>query len=169
MPALKPTHLSLLLLESETNRLGIFNVKTCIHDLSIPVDVEKNGVFDRILIDAPCSGLGVLRRNPDAKWSIQKKDLKRLHERQVLFLNNLSTALKPGGVLVYAVCSMEYEENEEVINTFLNNHSEFVIEKKPGGIPGVLDSLFNENGFIKTYPHKNDMDGFFAVRLKRLR
>ncbi|MBT4363063.1 MAG: 16S rRNA (cytosine(967)-C(5))-methyltransferase RsmB [Desulfobacterales bacterium] len=160
----------LLLLESEMNRLGILNVKTCVHDIStLPIDKNINGLFDRILVDAPCSGLGVLRRNPDAKWSIQKKDLNRYNERQVLFLTNLSKVLKPHGALVYSVCSMEFEENEKVIHTFLNNHPEFAIEKKPGGIPDGLGSLFSEDGFIKTYPHKNDMDGFFAVRLKRLK
>jgi len=118
-------------------------------------------------VDAPCSGLGVLRRNPDGKWSSSEEDLKRLGARQVQFLENLQGLVKPSGVLAYSVCSTEPEENEDVIKAFLNNHENFVIDDEPGGLPreacGWLD-----RGYFKTFPHRNSMDGFFSVRFRRV-
>jgi 16S rRNA (cytosine967-C5)-methyltransferase len=157
----------LLRLESEMHRLGISIVTTCIHDLNKPLNQDRFGKFDRILIDAPCSGLGVLRRNPDAKWSTPKQNLAHYQERQAQFLDNLAHLVKPSGVLVYAVCSMEPEENESVINSFLNKHVKFAIEKSPTGLHFDFYSLVNNNGYVKTFPHLNNMDGFFSVCMKR--
>jgi len=157
----------LLRLESEMHRLGISIVTTCIHDLNKPLNQDRFGKFDRILIDAPCSGLGVLRRNPDAKWSTPKQNLAHYQERQAQFLDNLAHLVKPSGVLVYAVCSMEPEENESVINSFLNKHVKFAIEKSPTVLHFDFYSLVNNNGYVKTFPHLNNMDGFFSVCMKR--
>lgn len=153
--------------ESEMKRLGISIVQTCIHNLDKPFDKNYIAKFDRILLDAPCSGLGVLRRNPDIKWLMSKKNLIYYKEKQVKFLDNISCLIKPSGVLVYVVCSTECEENEEVVKVFLNRHPEFVIEKKPDGLPFNARSLVNKNGYLKTFPHINNMDGFFSVCLKR--
>ncbi len=152
--------------ESEMKRLGISIVQTCIHDLDKPFDKNYIAEFDRILLDAPCSGLGVLRRNPDIKWLMSKKNLIYYQEKQVRFLDTLSYLVKPSGVLVYTVCSTEPEENEEVVKVFLNKHPEFVIEKKPDGFPFNARSLINKNGYLKTFPHINNMDGFFSVCFK---
>jgi len=130
--------------ESEMKRLGISIVQTCIHDLDKPFDKNYIAEFDRILLDAPCSGLGVLRRNPDIKWLMSKKNLIHYKEKQVKFLDTLSHLVKPSGVLVYTVCSTEPEENEEVVKVFLNKHPEFVIEKKPDGFPFNARSLINK-------------------------
>ncbi len=153
----------LLRLESEMHRLGVSIVTTCKHDLNNPLSGKPFTAFDRILLDAPCSGLGVLRRNPDTKWSTSKKNLTRYQKRQAIFLDNLAHLVKPSGVLVYAVCSTEPEENEEVVKNFLNNHSEFVIETNPAGLPARVSSLVNQNGYLRTFPHLNNMDGFFSV------
>ena len=153
--------------ESEMKRLGISIVQTCIHNLDKPFDKNNITKFDRILLDAPCSGLGVLRRNPDIKWLMSKKNLINYKEKQVRFLDNISYLIKPSGVLVYAVCSTEPEENDEVVKAFLNKHPEFVIEKKPGGLPFNARSLINKNGYLITFPHINNMDGFFSVCFKR--
>ena len=154
--------------ESEMKRLGISIVQTCIHNLDKPFDKNYINRFDRILLDAPCSGLGVLRRNPDIKWLMSKKNLIHYKEKQVKFLDNISYLVKPSGVLVYAVCSTEPEENEEVIKVFLNKHPEFVIEKKPDGLPFNARSLVNKNGYLITFPHTNNMDGFFSVCLRNV-
>ncbi|MDF1594254.1 MAG: 16S rRNA (cytosine(967)-C(5))-methyltransferase RsmB [Desulfobacterales bacterium] len=152
---------------SEMSRLGVTIVKTLNHDLSGILTCAQVGMFDRVLVDAPCSGLGVLRRNPDTKWSSSEEDLKRLGARQIRFLENLQGIVKPSGILAYSVCSTESEENEDVIKAFLNNHENFVIDDEPGGLPrearGCLD-----RGYFKTFPHRNSMDGFFSVRLRRV-
>jgi len=157
----------LLQLKNEINRLGISIVKSVQHNLDQPPDQLKSSRFDCILLDAPCTGLGVLRRNPDTKWSASEKDLLRCKQRQIKFLNNIANLVKPAGVIVYAVCSTELEENEQVIDAFLTSHPEFKTEKRPTLLPGKISSLIDENGFIKTSPDKNNMDGFFAACLRR--
>jgi len=157
----------LLRLENEMYRLGVSIVTTWIHDLSNPLNRELFGKFDRILLDAPCSGLGVLRRNPDAKWSASKQNLANCQKRQALFLDNVAHLVKPSGVLVYAVCSMEPEENESVIKGFLNKHDKFAIEKKSTGLSFDSCSLVTRDGYLKTFPYLNNMDGFFSVCMKR--
>jgi 16S rRNA (cytosine967-C5)-methyltransferase len=154
-------------LQSEMVRLGISMVTPRTHDLNDPAGDKSIKKFDRILLDAPCSGLGVLRRNPDAKWSTLEKDLIRHAKRQATFLDNLAHQVKSEGRLVYSVCSTEPEENESVIKGFLNKHKDFAIEKNPEGLPYKARSLLTGNGYLKTFPHLHDMDGFFAVCMKR--
>ncbi len=151
----------------EMDRLGISIVETRVHDLSRPVDTDRIGKYDRVLLDAPCSGLGVLRRNPDIKWRSLLERIEHCQIRQVDFLNHVSQYVKPSGVLVYAVCSMEPEENEVVVAAFLRNHSEFTVEKSPDGLPPQIFSLMNAEGHLRTFPHLHAMDGFFAVRFRR--
>ena len=148
-------------------RLGIYAVTTWHHDLSESVPVEFFGTFDRILLDAPCSGLGVLRRNPDAKWKKTEMDLTRLQADQLRFLGSLGPLLKRGGRLVYCVCSLEPEESEYVVEDFLKNQAQFVIDRGPVGLLDVDERLMDSLGFFRSLPHEHDMDGFFAVRLKR--
>jgi 16S rRNA (cytosine967-C5)-methyltransferase len=155
------------ILQSEMERLGISMVTPHTYDLNDPAGDKSIGKFDRILLDAPCSGLGVLRRNPDTKWRTLGQDLIRHAKRQATFLDNLAHQVKPEGLLVYCVCSMEPEENESVINGFLNKHQDFAIEKHPDGLPHKARSLLTGNGYLKTFPHLHNMDGFFAVCMKR--
>ena len=154
-------------LETSLARLGINMVSTWRHDLSAAVSLSLSGVFDRILLDAPCTGLGVLRRNPDAKWKKSETDLTRLRAQQLRFLGHLAPLLKRGGHLVYCVCSLEPEEGESVVEDFLKNQARFVIDQQPVGLPGVDERLMDSSGFFRSLPHEHDMDGFFAVRLKR--
>jgi len=154
-------------LQSEMARLGISMVTPLTHDLNDPAAAKSINKFDRILLDAPCSGLGVLRRNPDAKWRISEQDLIRHAKRQAIFLDNLAHQVKPEGHLVYCVCSTEPEENESVIKGFLKKHKDFVIEKNLEGLPYKARSLLTGDGYLKTFPHLHNMDGFFAVCMKR--
>jgi 16S rRNA (cytosine967-C5)-methyltransferase len=155
-------------LELEMQRLGVSIVQLSCLDLdSLPV-ANQHALFDRILLDAPCSGLGVLRRNPDIKWNSTEASLKRHAKRQKRFLDHLATMVKPGGILVYSVCSIEPEENEAVIDAFLKKHPEFVIDTNRGKLPERVASLFESATWIKTLPLLNNMDGFFIARLKRI-
>jgi len=158
----------LVRLEKEAQRLGVSIIRTRQTDLNRPLAPEALPRFDRILLDAPCSGLGVLRRNPDAKWSTQKKDITRFARLQARFLDHLAPLVKRDGILVFAVCSMEPEENEQVIRHFLKNHSNFAITGHQSMEDNTVLPFLGENGFIRTAPHINHMDGFFAARLKRM-
>jgi 16S rRNA (cytosine967-C5)-methyltransferase len=151
----------------EMHRLGISIVETRVHDLSRIPDTHWSEKYDRVLLDAPCSGLGVLRRNPDIKWRASPDRLERCQIRQIGFLNQASRFVKPSGVLVYAVCSMEPEENEAVVTAFLRNHSGFCVEKNPAGLSPQILSLMDPEGYLRTFPHLHAMDGFFAVRFRR--
>ncbi|MBI5591656.1 MAG: 16S rRNA (cytosine(967)-C(5))-methyltransferase RsmB [Deltaproteobacteria bacterium] len=151
----------------EMSRLGISIVETRVHDLGRPPDTSLIATFDRVLLDAPCSGLGVLRRNPDIKWRASPDRLERCRTRQIGFLDHVSRFVRPSGVLVYAVCSMEPEENEAVVAAFLRDHSEFSVEKSPAGLSPQIRSLMNPEGHLRTFPHLHAMDGFFAVRFRR--
>ena len=155
-------------LNQEMKRLGISIVHTTRHDLNFPPDIETTGGFDRILLDAPCTGLGVMRRNPDIKWKSSQSDLKRHAGVQKRFLENLAPLVKTNGILVYAVCSIEPEENEAVIKTFLKKHPEFVIDRSMGNLPETLTSRMEAATGFKTLPLLNHMDGFYFVRLKRI-
>jgi 16S rRNA (cytosine967-C5)-methyltransferase len=158
----------LMKLEQEMYRLGVSISTTCVHDLNNPLKQNRFGGFDRILLDAPCSGLGVLRRNPDAKWTTSKQKLVYNHKRQGLFLDNVAHLLKPSGVLVYSVCSTEPEENESVIENFLSRHKDFALEKNSMGLPVEACSLLDKYGYFRTFPHLHYMDGFFSASLKRI-
>lgn len=155
-------------LEKEARRLGAPIIDTRRVDINRYLDPHALPQFDRVLLDAPCTGLGVLRRNPDAKWSSQKKDIASFADRQMRFLDHLAPLVKPEGVLVFAVCSMEPEENEQVIERFLKKHPNFAITCHQSIEEKRLLPFLGEDGFLRTAPHINHMDGFFAARLHRL-
>lgn len=140
----------------------VFDMDRYPKDDLAPAGVE---LYDRILVDAPCSGLGVIRRNPDAKWSVFKKDLMRFQKRQLGFIDRVSAWVKPGGVIVYAVCSIEPEETDDVIGDFLQRHPEFELDRIGGDLKGKrFDSIYSE-GILKTHYGDDDMDAFYAARL----
>jgi 16S rRNA (cytosine967-C5)-methyltransferase len=158
----------LTLLNNAMQKLGVSNVTTCMHDFkSLMRKFPANG-FDRIMIDAPCSGLGVIRRNPDTKWNVTHEDLTQYSKKQLWLLENISTLLKIGGVLVYVVCSFEPEENEAVVSNFLKAHTNFKIQKEFTHLPFDIRQFADAEGFFRTFPHLHDMDGFFAACLKRI-
>lgn len=161
----------------EMKRLGLNCVETATVDLFQATQLEELGVFDRVFADCPCSGLGVLRRNPDTKWSRDAESLARYHNNQVTLLHHLADRVRPGGVLVYAVCSREPEENDDVVRSFLNKHPEFDIDnlsETSGNLPDITDDLpdyfskfIDSQGYFKTLPYPHQMDGFFGARLKK--
>lgn len=148
-------------------RLGIQHIEIIQKDVT--KSLAELGVrrFDRILVDAPCSGLGVIRRNPDSKWRRRPEDLLRMAEKQSQLLNEAASLLKPKGILVYATCSLEPEENEEVISGFLSHHADFQVDDPGLFLPGLTKEMIENHSFLRTYPHLHGMDGFSAVRLRR--
>jgi 16S rRNA (cytosine967-C5)-methyltransferase len=154
-------------LEVEMQRLGIAIVSSHCHNIEKGVAREQSTGFDRVLLDAPCSGLGVMRRNPDIKWRRAKRNLTKYRNRQIRLLENISHLVKSSGILVYAVCSPEPEENEMVIEEFLKKHSEFAINKGFGQLPEKLYTMADSPGVLKTYPLLSQMEGFFAIRLEK--
>ena len=117
---------------------------------------------DRVLVDAPCSNLGVLRRNPEVKWRRTEDDLLRLPDKQREILTAAASLVKPGGRLVYATCSLEPEENEGVVGAFLEGQPRWRVDP-PDDFPIAPDAA----GFVRCLPHVHGTDGFTAVRLVR--
>ncbi|MEA5627156.1 16S rRNA (cytosine(967)-C(5))-methyltransferase [Nostoc sp. UHCC 0251] len=121
---------------------------------------------DRVLLDAPCSGLGTMHRHADARWRQTPASVRELSVLQKELLTHTSTFVKPGGLLVYATCTLHPAENEEVISAFLAESPNWQIES-PSGVE-ILDSAHSTpQGWFKVWPHQQDMDGFFMVRLRK--
>ena len=120
--------------------------------------------FDRVLVDAPCSGLGVLARRADARWRKGPEMLEDMPPIQLELLVAGGRRARPGGVLVYSVCSFEPEETTEVVEDFLRQNPQFVLESAAGLLP---DGVVDENGFMTVYPHVHGCDGAFAARFRR--
>ncbi|MGH9971636.1 MAG: 16S rRNA (cytosine(967)-C(5))-methyltransferase RsmB [Pyrinomonadaceae bacterium] len=120
------------------------------------------GSFDRVLVDAPCSGTGTLRHNPEIRWRISPEDIRDLSTRQKQMLSNASQLVKPGGRLVYSSCSVEPEENEEVVSAFLESSDGFVQKSLPVKAP-----LATTLGAARTWPHRDGVDGFFIAAFER--
>jgi 16S rRNA (cytosine967-C5)-methyltransferase len=156
-------------LESQMQRLGISIVTALKRNLEDTADASAVQGFDRILLDAPCTGLGVLRRNPDTRWKRSKKDLNRFAHRQIRLLSSVAPLLNVSGILVYAVCSIETEENEAVIKSFLRLSPGFEIDVESGNLPSEFCIPVQSKIGLRTHPHFKQMDGFFMVRLKRIR
>lgn len=154
-----------------TRRLQIGGVATLERDAtkSLADLAEQDGPFDRILIDAPCSGLGSLRRNPDARWRLRPDDLESLAKVQRELIESAAAVLRPGGSLVYSTCTVTPEENEAVVKGFMATRASWRIAARDEA-PASIRPLMDAEGMLRLLPHRpecNDMDGFFAVRLVR--
>jgi 16S rRNA (cytosine967-C5)-methyltransferase len=153
-------------LRKRARRCGIHNVRA---QLLQPDEVPAKllGQMDAILIDAPCSGTGVLRRNPDAKWKITPEMVREMAAKQKQIINQYAQLLKPGGRLVYATCSLLAEENEEVVQAFLAQHPEF----RPADAAAILQryqlAQLANGSSIPLFPHQHGTDGFFAAVSER--
>ena len=125
---------------------------------------EFANIADRVLLDAPCSGLGTLHKRPDIRWRQTAQAIRELCQLQKELLEQVSNWVKPGGILVYATCTLNVLENETVIQSFLENNSNWSIQSPPNAI---AQNWVTSEGWIKVYPHRDNMDGFFMVKLVR--
>jgi len=148
-------------------KLGIRIIKTVKGDASKILFVPQGMKFDRILADVPCSGFGTLRRNPDLKWRRGEVDIQRMGELQFSILRNLSMYVEEGGLLIYSTCTVFREENEDVVEKFLEAHPEFQLDRMDNLLPEKSRPLI-EGSYFKTFPPRGEMDGFFAARLIKL-
>jgi 16S rRNA (cytosine967-C5)-methyltransferase len=124
-------------------------------------------VFDLVLVDAPCSGLGTVRREPDIKWRRTEAELAELARAQATMLDVAARVVAPGGRLLYATCSSEPEENDEVVDAFLARHPEFEPAPAPADrIPPGLASVLDDDGCLRTLPHRHGLEAFFAAALR---
>ncbi|GBE02185.1 ribosomal RNA small subunit methyltransferase B [bacterium BMS3Bbin06] len=154
------------LMRGNIERLGFKSIRVVISDSTL---MNAGSMFDRILLDAPCSSMGVIRRNPDVRYRHHPSDLKRFHEKQLDLLLKVSPHLRRGGVILYTVCSTEPEEGPDVVNKFLHKRKDFfIIDIGYIETPAVktgLKGFRTEDGFFLSLPHRDDMDGFFAAVL----
>ena len=151
----------LKLLERNINRLGIKSVKI----------VEANALeytdegFDAVLTDVPCSGTGTLSKKPDIKWKRDLVDIQKINSLQLDLLTHAAQLVKPGGVLVYSTCSIEPEENFDIVKKFLSKNSNFTLTFNSNSFSM---EIIDDNGCIQTLPHVHQMDGAFAAKMIRL-
>ena len=144
-------------------KLGIDSIDLVALDATAALPfAESAGRFDRVLIDAPCSGTGTLRRNPEIKWRLAADDINRLAGVQLRLLERATGALRPNGRLVYSTCSIEREENEEVIRRFIESGAPYRVLR-----PNARADLVTAEGFVRTFPHRDGADGFFAAVLEK--
>jgi 16S rRNA (cytosine967-C5)-methyltransferase len=140
------------------------------HDLLLGLPFGP--AFDCVLVDAPCSSLGTIRRDPDIKWSRREEDLAELAGRQHRMLDEASGGVRAGGLLVYATCSSEPDENDAVIDAFLERHPGFAIEDPRdcgAALPAGVIACLDKRGCLRTLPHLHALEAFFAARLRRRR
>ncbi|NSL51231.1 16S rRNA (cytosine(967)-C(5))-methyltransferase RsmB [Calidifontibacillus erzurumensis] len=155
------------LIEEQVERLNLTNVETVISDSRELHKHFRPETFDRILVDAPCSGFGVIQRKPDIKYSKKLEDIEKLAEIQCTILKNVAGLLKKGGTLVYSTCTIDKDENEEVVHKFLAENRDFSID------PTLIEKLPNQlkpycnNGYVQILPHYFSTDGFFIARFRK--
>jgi 16S rRNA (cytosine967-C5)-methyltransferase len=158
----------LALVGRAARRLGLENVTALPRDATKPLGGLPGAPFDRVLVDAPCSGLGTLRRNPDARWRLTPEDPASLAATQKSLLASAGAVLRPGGTLVYSTCTLLHEENEAVVADFLTRvPARAFAPVAPAVLPPCVRPLLDAEGRLRTYPHRHGMDGFFATRLER--
>ena len=162
--ALDPDPRRLTLLSENCIRLRLSSIRIVRGDAASP-DLARNlGVFDRILVDAPCSALGLLHKNPEIRWRRGGQDLGRLADTQSAILGNAAELLKMNGLLVYSTCTVTREENEQVVDRFLADRPGFKrVDVRPF-MAGRMAELADEAGFMRTFYAMHGTDGFFAAR-----
>ncbi len=140
-------------------RLGLTSI-------SLPVEPPPRSQADRVLVDAPCSGLGTLRRHAEARWRVTEPDLVRLAGIQLGLLEQAADSVRPGGDLIYATCTTEPEENEGVVTAFLAKRPDFRLQPGPGADGQPPAAAWGPDGMFRSFPGRPEWDGVFAARLR---
>ncbi len=154
-------------IQKSSARLGLQSIRTECVDMSRELTAPIHERFDRILVDAPCSGLGTLRAHPEIKWQRSESDLARLSRLQSQILNRVADYLKSGGVLLYSTCTLNHVENAAVVEDFLKRHKEFELQDPAGYLPAQAKPLTQGHYFL-ALPHRHNTDGFFAARMRKV-
>jgi len=152
-------------LRDNAARQGVISIATRT-SAAQELSCEELGEFDRVFLDAPCTGFGSLRRNPDIKWRRHRKDFIRFARLQKELLAHAAGFVTGGGVLVYATCTVFKEENEEVAEHFSSSHPDFQLEPAADFLSPDCRPL-TDGPFFRSWPHKHDIDGFFAARWRK--
>jgi 16S rRNA (cytosine967-C5)-methyltransferase len=122
--------------------------------------------FDRVLVDAPCSGLGTLRSHPELRWRASEQGIGALADRQADILRSAAALCSPAGTLVYATCTISRRENDAVLERFIGDRPEFAIENPSEDLPAAARALVDARGILRSFPHRHGLDGFFVARLR---
>lgn len=154
----------LSMLEQEAKRLSLPQIRTVVADVLEIDDILENGQFDRVLVDAPCTGLGVLAKRADLRWRKDEESVSSLAKIQKDILRSAARHVRPGGVLVYSTCTTEPEENEEIADDFVMGHPGFARENLKDHIQSPL---LTETGAYQSIPYRDKIDGAYAVRFRR--
>ncbi|MEM6251638.1 MAG: 16S rRNA (cytosine(967)-C(5))-methyltransferase [Cyanobacteria bacterium P01_D01_bin.156] len=150
-------------IRQNAKRLKLNSIETVMGDSR--AHPEFKGIADRVLLDVPCSGLGTLHRHADARWRQTPDSIEGLTMLQRQLLESAMHWVKPSGVLVYSTCTLHPDENQNLIQAFLGDHSDWTIDTS--GIDSSIALFVTKEGWATVWPHKQDMDGFFMVRLRR--
>ena len=150
-------------LNDNLRRLGVSIARVVAADALKPI---VNHSFDRILVDAPCTGFGVLSKRVDLKWKRTEDDIRNMRRVQIQMLDSASRLLKPDGKIVYSTCTIEPEENEKVVEEFIETHSDFRLDRITGELP---DKYIVNQSYVRTFPHKHKIDGSFCARFHKIR
>jgi 16S rRNA (cytosine967-C5)-methyltransferase len=158
----------LRLLRDVVSRMGADRVRLARMDAAMPLPLRP--VFDCVLLDAPCSGLGTIRRDPEVRWRRQESELERMSLAQRAMIERCAEVALPRGRLVYATCSSEPEENELVVEWFLERNRGWVLadaREEPGGLHPGLEAVVDQHGYLRSTPHQHGLEAFFAAVLRR--
>ncbi len=147
-------------------RLKLTSIQAVRADATKQLASTLSAPYDRILVDAPCSGLGTLRSHPEIKWQRRESDIRRLSELQKQILENVASYLKPGGVLVYSTCTLTREENDSFVGNFVTRHKQFELEDAAGYLPNTAKHMVRGR-YFQALPQRDNTDGFFAARMRK--
>ena len=140
---------------------------------AVPLDPLADAIpndfmpFDAILVDAPCTGWGTFRRRPDLRWRLKTDDSRRSGKKALQLIERIYPSLKPGGVLIYSTCTLSPDENRQVVEEFLKNHNDCIIEPAQDFLPPQFAEAIDGRGFLDLFPARWGLDGAFAARLKK--
>ncbi|AGB40851.1 ribosomal RNA small subunit methyltransferase RsmB/transcription antitermination factor NusB [Halobacteroides halobius DSM 5150] len=152
------------LIKENCQRLGINNVEFYCDDGR---EISFTQQADKILVDAPCSGLGIMAKKPEIRWHKKPQDLKELQQLQLELLNNAASFLKPGGELLYTVCTFTFEETEAVVKKFMNDNPDFsIVDLKSQAVTYGLEDYY-QTGYLKIVPDTSSWEGFFIAKLTK--
>lgn len=148
-------------LQDNLSRLNIKIAQIiCADSLQLPVKIQ----FDKILIDAPCTGFGVLNKRVDLRWKRTLQDIENMKNIQLRLLESAAKVVKPDGIIIYSTCTIDPEENEQVVETFIKNNPGFRMESLSNYVP---EQYLSQKYSVQTFPHKHKIDGSFAVRIRK--